>query len=69
MRVVGDVIDAALSVQDLVRERAPACERAGHLEPDVVDALVAAGLMRMCVPRDYGGPEPPARPARFSRGR
>ena len=54
---MGDVIDAALSVQDLVRERAAECERAGHLLPDVVDALVGAGLMRLCVPRDYGGPE------------
>ena len=52
-----DVVDAALSVQDLVRERAAECERARHLSPDVVDALVGAGLMRMCVPREYGGPE------------
>jgi alkylation response protein AidB-like acyl-CoA dehydrogenase len=54
---MGDVVDAALSVQDLVRERAAACEQARHLQPDVVDALVAAGLMRLCVPAAYGGPE------------
>lgn len=51
------MVDAALSVQDLVREHAPECERARHLSPVVVDALVDAGLMRLCVPREYGGPE------------
>ena len=51
------MVDAALSVQDLVREQALACERSGHLSAEVVDALVDAGLMRLCVPRDYGGPE------------
>ncbi len=54
---MGDVVDAALSVQDLVRERAASCERERHLSAEVVDALVDAGLMRMCVPREYGGPE------------
>ena len=52
-----DVVDAALSVQELVRERAAECERARHLTAEVVDALVDAGLMRLCVPRQYGGPE------------
>jgi indole-3-acetate monooxygenase len=60
---MGDVVDAALSVQDLVREHALAGERAGHVPDVVVDALVEAGLMRLCVPRDYGGPE--ATPMQF----
>lgn len=54
---MGDVVDSALSVQDLVREQALTCERERHLTAEVVDALVDAGLMRLCVPRDYGGPE------------
>jgi len=52
-----DVVDAALSVQPLVRERAEACEANRNLTDDVVDALIAAGLMRMSVPAAYGGPE------------
>jgi alkylation response protein AidB-like acyl-CoA dehydrogenase len=54
---MGDVVDAALSVQPLVRERAEACEEHLDLTDDVVDALVDAGLMRLCVPAAYGGPE------------
>ena len=54
---MGDVVDAALSVQPLVRERAEACEDNRDLTVDVVDALVEAGLMRLCVPRGYDGPE------------
>lgn len=54
---MGDVVDAALSVQPLVRERADACEENRDLTVDIVDALVEAGLMRLCVPRVYDGPE------------
>lgn len=39
--------------------RASATEAAGRLHPDVVDALVGAGLFRLLVPADYGGPAEP----------
>lgn len=50
-------ISAAQSVASLVRDRAQEAESARRLPAVVVDALVAAGLMRLFVPRIYGGPE------------
>ena len=43
LRAIGEVIDAA------------AIERERRLPPAVVEALVAAGVFKLCVPRIYGG--------------
>ncbi len=40
---------------NLARERAELTERDGHLHPDVVEALVNAGLFKRWVPEVYGG--------------
>jgi alkylation response protein AidB-like acyl-CoA dehydrogenase len=40
-----------------VRRHADQAEADRRLPPEVVEALVDAGLMRMCVPAAYGGPE------------
>jgi indole-3-acetate monooxygenase len=48
---------AARSVAEVVRTQADLAERERRLPSATVDALVAAGLMRLCVPAAYGGPE------------
>ena len=56
-----DLVDAAEGVGDVVRRHADEAERIRRLPAATVDALVAAGLMRMYVPAAYGGPaaDPP----------
>jgi indole-3-acetate monooxygenase len=51
------LVDAARSVADVVAAHADAAEQQRRLPQPTVDALVAAGLMRMCVPSTYGGPD------------
>jgi len=51
------LVEAAYAVGPVVREHADEAEAARHLSRPVVDALVDAGLMRLCVPAAYGGPE------------
>ncbi len=50
-------VAAARAVGELVRAHADEAERERRLPRPVVDTLVGAGLMRLCVPRVYGGPE------------
>ena len=50
------VLDAAAGVVEVVRANADEAERARRLPESTVRALVEAGLMRLCVPADYGGP-------------
>ena len=50
-------VEAAAAVAPLVRSRAEEAETARRLPDDVVAALRDAGLLRMCVPAKYGGPE------------
>lgn len=57
-----DVVNAAVEVADLIEAHADAGERERRLPTPVVEALVAADLMRMCVPAQYGGPEIEPRP-------
>ena len=52
-----DLVAAAEGVADVVRANADEAEELRRLPPATVDALVAAGLMRMYVPAAYGGPE------------
>jgi alkylation response protein AidB-like acyl-CoA dehydrogenase len=52
-----DVVAAARAVAPLVAERADDAEAARRLPADVVEALTLAGLLRMFVPRAYGGPQ------------
>jgi alkylation response protein AidB-like acyl-CoA dehydrogenase len=52
-----DVMAAAVGVAAIVRARADEAEAQRRLPAETVDALVTAGLMRMCVPAAYGGPE------------
>ncbi len=51
------IVGAARSLGPLIRSHADEAEAARRLPMPVVDALRAAGLMRMCVPAMYGGPE------------
>ena len=51
------VVDAARSVQGLVRAEADEAERQRRLTPAVIEALRVAGLFRLCVPNVYCGPE------------
>jgi alkylation response protein AidB-like acyl-CoA dehydrogenase len=55
--MMGTLVDAAHDVGELVEAHADRCEQDRRLAPRVVDALREAGLMRMCVPAVYGGPE------------
>lgn len=52
-----DLVAAARSVSDVVRANAAEAESARRLPAGTVDALREAGLLRMCVPAVYGGPE------------
>lgn len=51
------VLDAVRRVAPVVAAHADEAERQRRLPAATVDALVAAGLMRLCVPAAYGGPE------------
>jgi alkylation response protein AidB-like acyl-CoA dehydrogenase len=50
-------LDRARGLAELIAAHADEAERQRRLPPSVVDALTGAGLMRLCVPRAYGGPE------------
>jgi alkylation response protein AidB-like acyl-CoA dehydrogenase len=52
-----NLLDAASAAAVVARANADEAERTRRLPPRTVDALVASGLMRMCVPRVYDGPE------------
>ncbi len=52
-----DALDAARAVAGVVTAGADEAEQLRRLPPATVDALVAAGLMRLYVPRAYDGPE------------
>ena len=52
-----DAVGAARGVADAVRAGADEAEQLRRLPPRTVETLVAAGLMRLYVPRAYGGPE------------
>jgi indole-3-acetate monooxygenase len=52
-----DLVAAAEAVAPLVMANADEAERLRRLPATTVEALVGAGLMRMCVPVSYGGPE------------
>ena len=54
---MSEVLRAAHDVAPLLRANADANEQARRLVPDVVAALEATDLLRMCVPAEYGGPE------------
>ncbi len=51
-----DVLDAARRAEPFAREAADAAETSRRLPSDLVETLVAEGLMRMGVPQAYGGP-------------
>ncbi|MBA3287311.1 MAG: hypothetical protein H0U21_04690 [Acidimicrobiia bacterium] len=53
---MSDLVALALGVGDVVRANADAGERGRRLPQATLDVLVAAGLMRMCVPAVYDGP-------------
>ena len=55
--MTASAISAAHAVTNLVQAHAEEAESARRLPSVVVDALVQAGLMRLFVPRVYGGPE------------
>lgn len=52
-----DVVDAARALGQLISAHADDGERVRRLPLPTVKALADAELMRLCVPRDYGGPE------------
>ena len=51
------VLEGAEAVAGVVEANAADAERGRRLPPATVEALTSAGLMRMCVPAAYGGPE------------
>jgi alkylation response protein AidB-like acyl-CoA dehydrogenase len=54
----GDAILANVrSLEPLLREHVEESERQRQLVPEVVDALSAAGVFRLSMPRSWGGPE------------
>lgn len=50
-------LDAARALVPLAAELAPLSERDRTLRPALVEALVASGLVRLCIPRSAGGLE------------
>jgi indole-3-acetate monooxygenase len=52
-----DLMAVAAAVAEVVEANADEAERMRRLPPATVAALTEAGLMRMCVPAAYGGPE------------
>ena len=53
----GTIVDAARGLAELIEAHADEGERLRRLPMPTVKALADAGLMRMCVPAAYGGPE------------
>ncbi|MCU1504950.1 MAG: putative oxidoreductase [Ilumatobacteraceae bacterium] len=53
----GSLVQAALEIGELVEAHADAAEQNRRLPLALVDALAEADLLRMCVPKVYGGPE------------
>jgi indole-3-acetate monooxygenase len=51
------VVDAARSLRPLIEAHADEAEELRRLPAATLAALVDAGLMRLCVPASYGGPE------------
>ena len=51
------IVEAARDLAELVETHADDGERLRRLPLPTVKALADAGLMRMCVPEVYGGPE------------
>ena len=51
------VIEAASELAEIIEAHADEAEQARRLPAPTVQALIDADLMRMCVPRAYGGPE------------
>jgi alkylation response protein AidB-like acyl-CoA dehydrogenase len=51
------LVESARSVSAAIRARADEAEEIRRLPAASVEVLTAAGLMRMCVPDAYGGPE------------
>jgi alkylation response protein AidB-like acyl-CoA dehydrogenase len=52
-----DIFAATTEVLPMVRERSATIEAGRRLPDDVLDALRAAGVFRMPMPRSWGGPE------------
>ncbi|MEX2627399.1 MAG: acyl-CoA dehydrogenase family protein [Ilumatobacteraceae bacterium] len=60
-RVAHPLVQTARKLGDVVRAHADEAERIRRLPAPVVEALTDAGLLRLCVPAAYDGPElPPA---------
>ncbi len=53
------VLAAVADIAEMIEAHADEAERSRRLPPVTVAALVDADLMRMCVPKVYGGPEVP----------
>jgi len=51
------IVEAARAVQPVVRAHADEAEERRRLADPVVQALIEVGLMRICVPSAYGGPD------------
>jgi alkylation response protein AidB-like acyl-CoA dehydrogenase len=51
------LFDEIERIRPLIEGDAEAAERAGHLTPDVLDALIETQLFRLLIPQDYGGLE------------
>ena len=56
-RTAHDLVERAAALVPMLREAAPAAERARRVPAESLDALAAAGIFRMCAPRRFGGHE------------
>jgi len=56
-KAFADVVAAARHLAPLVLAARDEAEHIRHVPPDVVEALAAAGLLQMFLPRSMGGPE------------
>jgi 3-hydroxy-9,10-secoandrosta-1,3,5(10)-triene-9,17-dione monooxygenase len=52
-----DAVSRARALFPLLREGARAADEARHLPREMIDALIASGLVRMQVPKSFGGTE------------
>jgi alkylation response protein AidB-like acyl-CoA dehydrogenase len=57
LRLPTSLSDAVKAVEPVIRQHAASAEQSRVMAPEIMEALVASGLLRMWVPRIYGGLE------------
>jgi alkylation response protein AidB-like acyl-CoA dehydrogenase len=57
MNLPTSLSDAVASVEPVIRHHAAYAEQSREMAPEIMEALIASGVLRMWVPRAYGGLE------------